>query len=421
MEQKNLRKKIVSEARFKFALTSLHKYATIKPKKYIVFSPYNIYHGLYSAYLISSGEMEQRLKEILYLPADVSKNELMNIINFNNPAKRPENYMDSTFYMPYHYVIKNQCIFLNKKLPGDIKTKEELYNIEIKSIISNNIHDTNRELNEILQSLIKDHFRKPVNLKVQTEDMDIFLASIHNFKGRNQIVSQSTSGSTDAPSLSTPSYLKIKTFSSDELQVDVKELIIKEHFTSLYMLIPFSSSTNKKVKTNTSSTNLSSLIKKLSTSEGMDILRELLSRVRTLEPLSFATRSTFEIENNLNMRPLLRKLGVERLLTPEAIPLDNTFVKIDQSAHFGNAVHRARVKVTQKDVKAAAVTVISGQKLCSNDIITDMDFKNPFLWFIYDKMNADILYIGVFNEVHMSVSERQLTGTNQTHQTSCSF
>ncbi|XP_029166499.1 serine protease inhibitor 88Ea-like [Nylanderia fulva] len=222
--------------------------------------------------------------------------------------------------------------------------------------------------------------------------MDIFLANVFHFHGRNLTVSQSTS-----------SYLNFKTFSSDELQVDVKELIIKEHYTSLYMLIPSLTSINNTVKTDMS-TGLSSLIERLSTSEGMDILRKLLSYAERDKPLSIVIPPTFEIEKYLDMRALLRELGVEQLLTSDAIPLDHIFMADYQSVHFGNAVHRARVKVTQEDVKAAAVTVISGQEPCSNDIIIDVDTNCPFLWLIYDKMNADILYIGVFNEVGKPVS-----------------
>ncbi|XP_029157884.1 serine protease inhibitor 88Ea-like [Nylanderia fulva] len=385
---------VISEAMFMFAVTSLHKYASIKPKEDFVFSPYNIYHGLYSAYMISSGEMEQRLRDILYLP-NVSKYELLKIINFDKyPAHRPVRYKNATSYMPYHYVIQNQCIFLNKKLCKDLKTLRRLYNAGFRSKRNNNIQDTNREFNESLQPLLKNFLRKLMNLKVKTEDMDIFLANVFHFHGRNLIVSQSTS-----------SYLNFKTFSSDELQMDVKELIIKEHFTSLYMLIPSSTTTNNTVKTDMS-TGLSSLIERLSTSEGMRILRKLLScKNEQKDKLpSVPTRLIFEIEKNLDMQVLLRELGVEQLLTPDAIPLDNTFAEDNQFVHFGNAVHRARVKVTQENVKAVAVTVISGQEPCSNDIITDVNTDYPFLWLIYDKMNADILYIGLFNEVGKPVS-----------------
>lgn len=68
-------------------MTSLSKYIDIKPKNDFVFCPYNIYQGLFSAYLITSGFIEEHLKEILYLTG-VSKRDLINTISFNKYADR---------------------------------------------------------------------------------------------------------------------------------------------------------------------------------------------------------------------------------------------------------------------------------------------------------------------------------------------
>ncbi|XP_029164094.1 uncharacterized protein LOC114935410 [Nylanderia fulva] len=397
----------ISDAMFKFALTSLHKYATIKPKEDFVFSPYSIYQELFSVYLISSGNIEQRLKNILYLP-NVPKYEMMKNIKFNKYAaryhkyttNRPAAYEDTASCVP-HYAIQNKCTFINTILRDDIEIIKKLYNLGFLSKKSNDIQDINRKITKVLEILTKNNILKPLKLKVKTEDLDIILMNVHNFHGRNQIIPKPIRSWSVDQSLSIipiSTYLKFKTFSSNKLQVDVKELTIKEYFT-LYMLIPFPSSTNKRVKTDRSSTSLSSLIERLSSSEGMRVLRKLLSSVRAGGSLSSSTRPTFEIEKNLDMQVLLRELGVEQLLTPDAIPLDNTFAEDNQFVHFGNAVHRARVKVTEDNVTATAVTLISGQEPSSNDIISNMYLNYPFVWLIYDEMNADILYIGVFNEV----------------------
>ncbi|XP_029164090.1 serine protease inhibitor 88Ea-like [Nylanderia fulva] len=381
---------VISDAMFQFALTSLHKYATIKSKEDFVFSPYSIYQELFSVYLISSGDIEQRLKNILYLP-NVSKYELMKTLNF-----------DAASNLPQRYAIQNKCAFLNTILRKNIEIIIKLYKCGFTSNESNNIQDINRKINKILKDLTKNYILIPLELKVRRKAMDIILTNIHNFYGQNlpwKLIFEPTNSRNSVDQcLSTSSYLNFQTFSSDELQVHVKELIIKKDFTSLFMLIPFSSSTDKRVKTDTSSTNLPSLIERLSTSEGMRILRKLLSCVKTDGSLSFATWPTFKIEKKLDMQVLLRELGVDQLMTPDAIPLDNTVAENDRSAHFGNAVHRARVKVTQEDVEATAVTVISGQEPSSNDIISNMYLNYPFVWLIYDKKNADIFYIGVFNE-----------------------
>ncbi|XP_029164091.1 serine protease inhibitor 88Ea-like [Nylanderia fulva] len=402
---------VISDAIFKFALTSLHKYATIKPKEDFVFSPYSIYQELFSVYLISSGDIEQRLKNILYLP-NVPKYEMIKNIKFNKyaarhhkyPTNRPAEYEDTASCVP-HYAIQNKCTFINTILRDDIEIIKKLYNLGFLSKKSNDIQDINRKITKVLEILTKDNILKPLKLKVKTEDLDIILMNVHNFHGRNQLILKPIrSWSVDQLISIIPmsSFLKFKTFSSDELQVDVKELIIKKDFTSLYMLTPFSSITlNEKVETDTSSTSLSSLIERLSTIEGMHVLRKLLScKNEEKDKLPFvSTQLIFEIEKNLDMQVLLRELGVEQLLTPDAIPLDNTFAEDNQFVHFGNAVHRARVKVTEDNVTATAVTLISGQEPSSNDIISNMYLNYPFVWLIYDKMNADILYIGVFNKV----------------------
>ncbi|XP_029164092.1 serine protease inhibitor 88Ea-like [Nylanderia fulva] len=399
---------VISDAIFKFALTSLHKYATIKPKEDFVFSPYSIYQELFSVYLISSGDIEQRLKNILYLP-NIPKYKLMKNIKFDKYAarhhkystNRPAEYEDTVSCVP-HYAIQNKCTFINTILRDNIEIIKKLYNLGFLSEKSNDIQDINRKINKVLEVLTKNNILKPLKLKVKTEDLDIILMNVHNFHGRNQLIPKPIRSCSVDQSLSIipiSTFLKFKTFSSNELQVDVKELIIEEYFTTLYMLIPFPPSTNKRVKTDRSSTSLSSLIERLSSSEGMRVLRKLLSSVRAGGSLSSSTRPTFEIEKNLDMQVLLRELGVEQLLTPDAIPLDNTFAEDNQFVHFGNAVHRARVKVTEDNVTATAVTLISGQEPSSNDIISNMYLNYPFVWLIYDKMKADILYIGVFNEV----------------------
>ncbi|XP_029164080.1 uncharacterized protein LOC114935397 isoform X2 [Nylanderia fulva] len=263
---------------FQFALTSLHKYATIKSKEDFVFSPYSIYQELFSVYLISSADIEQRLKNILYLP-NVSKYELMRNIKFDKyssihhkyPTKRPARDENAASNQSQLYAVDNKCIFLNTILRKNIEIKK-LYNCGFTSNESNDIQDINRKINQILKILTKDYNYKPLELEIKRE------------------------------------------VSSDELQVHVKELIIKKDFTSLFMLIPFSSSTDKRVKTDTSSTSLPSLIERLSTSEGMRKLRKLLFCVETGGSLSFVTWPTFEIEKRLDMQVLLRELGVEQLI-----------------------------------------------------------------------------------------------------------
>lgn len=172
------------------------------------------------------------------------------------------------------------------------------------------------------------------------------------------------------------------------------------------MLFPVSLLSNTKVRPDISKTSLFDLINRLSTDEGICRLRNLLDTcIKTQFQTSFSTRPIFEIERDLNMRELLRALNVEQLLLPYAIYLDSSVTKNKESVHFGNAVHRARVKVTEDDVKAAAITLITGQESCSSKSLINVNFNFPFLYMIYDRVHRDILYLGVFNEFDEPLSE----------------
>lgn len=93
----------MNEALFKFALTSLHKYMRMNPKNDIVFSPYNLYQGLFSVYLICTGYIKDNLKEVLYLNEE-SKDDLMTYINFDKFVQR---------YLHYRIEVNNFDAFLN--------------------------------------------------------------------------------------------------------------------------------------------------------------------------------------------------------------------------------------------------------------------------------------------------------------------
>ncbi|KMQ81519.1 serpin-like protein [Lasius niger] len=104
------------------------------------------------------------------------------------------------------------------------------------------------------------------------------------------------------------------------------------------------------------------------------------------------------------MRALLRDLGIEELLKPDAINLDSFFVD-DDSVHLGNAVHRTHIKVTEEDTVAGSVNVIyTGQEdyhvPSSDSNKISQHYYLPFVWLIYDKQRRNVLFAGAFNKNH---------------------
>ncbi|KMQ87332.1 antithrombin-iii-like protein [Lasius niger] len=194
----------------------------------------------------------------------------------------------------------------------------------------------------------------------------------------------------------------------------VSEFPYKNESTSLFVLLPASKKKSYwRINMDKNVTNIYVLIMRLSTEEGICELRNLLNGDTTSEDVTdvtdtyfstLLTRPNFELERNLPIRKLLRALGAEELLMPDAINLDSFFVENKESVHLGNAVHRTHVKVTEEDTIAGSATVIyTGQERCSSTKQVVVNNNYPFIWLIYDKLRKDILFVGAFNKFAYSL------------------
>ena len=65
--------KLLSDARFDFALEALKKIADIDTENNIFFSPHSLYEALGLAYFSAQGSTEEALKKALHVPPNFSK------------------------------------------------------------------------------------------------------------------------------------------------------------------------------------------------------------------------------------------------------------------------------------------------------------------------------------------------------------
>ncbi|KMQ84987.1 antithrombin-iii-like protein [Lasius niger] len=167
---------------------------------------------------------------------------------------------------------------------------------------------------------------------------------------------------------------------------------------SLFMFIP-SAITSADISVREYIANfVSNLIERLSTEEAISTLRNLLDSDAPSNNEGFSIDPICDFEINLSMPALLPALGIEELLKPDAINLDSFFVN-DDSVHLGNAMHRIRVKVTEKYTAAGAVNMIyTGQGIPSADNKYLNGFDFPCVWLIYDKQRQNVLFAGAFND-----------------------
>ncbi|KMQ85986.1 antithrombin-iii-like isoform 2 protein [Lasius niger] len=137
----------------------------------------------------------------------------------------------------------------------------------------------------------------------------------------------------------------------------------------------------------------------MSTEERICKLRNLLdSDTPSGDVTNYTLNPIFYLERDMPMRALLRDLGIQELLKPDAINLDDFFVD-DESVHLGNAVHRISVSVTEEDTEACAANVIyTGQKTSRGPQYNYLNYNFPFVWLIYDKQRRNVLFVGAFNK-----------------------
>ncbi|XP_029159728.1 uncharacterized protein LOC114931743 [Nylanderia fulva] len=157
-----------------------------------------------------------------------------------------------------------------------------------------------------------------------------------------------------------------------------------------------------RIKENISSDDLFELTKRLSTSNGIDELRNLLkySRKSHVENVTdVSVFSPFDMERNLTIKDLLKALDIEELMETTNFCLDFCGNKRDSlSLCFGNVVHRSRVKVTNGMMIVGAITMIlTGKESGPHPEVVNVNRNSQFVWLIYDALQEEILSVGSCN------------------------
>lgn len=102
----------------------------------------------------------------------------------------------------------------------------------------------------------------------------------------------------------------------------------------------------------------------------------------------------FSVEKTMNLRPVFERLGLSELFSDEAD--FSTLTGESDSVHFNGAVHKAKVEVDEDGTVAAAATAIFTFRSSRPLEPTRFVANHPFLYFIYDKVSQNILFMGVY-------------------------
>lgn len=183
---------------------------------------------------------------------------------------------------------------------------------------------------------------------------------------------------------------------SDDLGAYILELPYKGKDISMFILLPPFSTTRSARINGEPQNGIRQLVERLATERGLQELRELLDGRMPFREVEVSF-PRFTIERDLPVNDLLNALGAGELITQSA-DLRGFVADGEPSLHLGDAVHRARIEVTEEGTTAAAATALFSFRSSRPTEPAVFNANHPFVYLIYNKASQTILFAGVFRK-----------------------
>ncbi|XP_053978733.1 serine protease inhibitor 88Ea-like isoform X1 [Hylaeus volcanicus] len=392
-------KKALTDARYNFALDTMKKAATLEQQGNIFFSPHSIYQALSLAYFGARGTTEEALRKALNIPHDLSKVDVQRYYSFEKSLRQLSSQKNET--PDYELASANRLWITDKR-----KVREcmlDLFGDQLeKTDFQTDPNAVRERINDWVSNMTKGNIRDILPPNSIQENTDLVLANAVYFKGFWQSQFDPAESKKDL-FYSSASQNSMVTFMhqkgvfnymiSETLGAHILELPYKgDDISMVVMLPPFATA---RAVNGADGDGMRQLIERMSTADGASELREILSNgMDPREVEIYLPR--FEIEMDLPMGPFLRALGVGELMTPGASDLRGFLQDGESPLHLGDAVHRARIEVTEEGTTAAAATALftfrSGRPLQ----LAVFNANHPFMYFIYNKSMKTVLFNGIY-------------------------
>ncbi|XP_070172810.1 serine protease inhibitor 88Ea [Polyergus mexicanus] len=388
------------DARFNFALDSLKKAALIETKDNLFFSPHSIHHALSLAYFGARGTTEASLKQALRIPDQLSKVDVQHYYAFEKSLNQMRSENGPT---DYEYRVANKFWITNSR-----KLRECMFDffgdqLQVTDFRTNPAEVRNR-INDWVSNITKGHIRDLLPPSSITEDTDLVLANAVYFKGLWAQRFDPKNSERDifyasGARNSIVTFMRLKgNFNhvvSEELGAYILELPYKGDEISMFVLLPPFSTARTLVQDSEPQDGIRQLVERLATEKGSQELRQLLDDGMPPREVE-VNLPRFELERELQLGQLLHALGAGELLTPGVADLRGFVADGEPSLHLGDAVHRARIEVTEEGTTAAAATAIFTFRSSRPTEPAIFNANHPFVYLIYNKHDRTILFTGIF-------------------------
>nr|XP_012222669.1 PREDICTED: thiamine transporter 2-like [Linepithema humile] len=393
----------LTDARFGFALDSMKKVAQHETRDNIFFSPQSIHQALSLAYFGTRGTTEEALKQALRIPNELSKVDVQRYYAYEKSLNEMRSQMNGSA-QSYEYKVANRFWITNSKKLRECMLDFFGDQLQVTDFRTNPEEVRNR-INNWVSNMTKNHIRDLLPPDSITEDTDLVLANAVYFKGlwaqrfdpksskRDIFYSSGTQNSVITFMRQKGNFNHVV---SDELGVYILELPYKGDEISMFVLLPpFSVARSAQNPSDEPRDGIRQLVERLATKRGSQELRKWLDDGMLTQEVELSL-PRFEIERELPIGHLLHALGAGELLSPAAADLRGFVADGEQSLHLGDAVHRARIEVTEEGTTAAAATAIFSFRSSRPIEPVIFNANHPFIYLIYDKQSHSILFTGIF-------------------------
>ncbi|XP_011497237.1 PREDICTED: serpin B4-like [Ceratosolen solmsi marchali] len=394
----------LSDARFNFALEALKRVADIDTQDNIFFSPHSLYEALSLAYFGARNTTEAILKKALNIPEDFSKIDVQRFYAFKKSLEEERKINSSG---NYDYKVANHLWLSEAKkvrecmldfFGGDIdradfRQKAEVVRLQINAWVKNTTHGN------ICDLLPKNAI---------DESTDAILANAVYFKGLWQSRFLFSNTKKDVFYLGQDNMTIVQFMNqkgsfnhmvSEELGVHILQLPYKGEDISMYILLPpfVSSQQNTALLNHSKVDGVRQLLQRISDNiDSAAELRDILDNGMPSRDVELAIPK-FNLERELPVKDLLQAMGAGVIFDSSA-DFRGFTADGETSVHLGDAIHRAKIEVTEDGTTAAAATALFSFRSSRPTEPAYFMANHPFAYFIYDRPSQSVLFAGIFRK-----------------------
>ncbi|XP_043467079.1 serine protease inhibitor 88Ea-like [Leptopilina heterotoma] len=393
---------LLIDGRFQFSLNVLKIIANISEGENFFFSPISLHEAFTLVYFGSRGNTEKLLKQALVIPEHLSKVDVQRFFSFDSNDNRKQVETSSAQLPNVEYSVANRLWI---KINANIRMcMSDIFNHEIKKIdFRSNPESARNEINHWIKNITKGNIPELLPFQSITEDTDLVLTNAVYFKGlwKNRFNSENTKRDIFYPSENNATFANFMrqkgTFNhtiSEVLGAHVLQLPYTDENISMFIFLPpFAAASGIKAQD-----GLVQLIEKMTTSrDGLAELHEILDGGMQAKSVDVQIPK-FSFEEELPMVPLAQNLGISEILVPGAANLLGFVEDGEESLHIGDAVHHAKIEITEEGTTATAATALFSFRSSRPTGPVVFHANHPFLYIIYNHSSRNILFSGIFSK-----------------------